>query len=121
MEQLRYKEWIWPRNPEVWKQTAAREPEHTKNAANVMVFSGMGPVKRQVEGTGCFAGRGAYDTFKELLDLFQEESCGELMHPVWGVMKAYFTELEFTQEPREDYVAYRFRFLEADEQGNIPY
>ena len=121
MEQLRYKEWTWPRNPEVWKQTAAREPEYTKNAANVMVFSGMGPVKRQVTGTGCFVGEGAYEAFRELMNLYQENTWGELVHPVWGSMKAYFTELEFTQEPRQDYVSYTVRFLEADEQGNVPY
>lgn len=120
MEQLRYKEWIWPRNPETWKQSAAREPEYTKDADNGMVFSGMGPVKRQVEGTGCFVGTEAYAAFKELLNLFRESSSGDLVHPVWGTMKAYFTELEFTQEPRNDYVAYRFQFREADEQDAIP-
>ena len=121
MEQLQFKEWIWPRNPETWKQTGVREPEYTKNAASVMVFSGMGPVKRQVTGTGCFVGAGAYDTFRELLDLFGDATCGELVHPVWGSMNAYFTELEFTQEPRTDYVAYRFQFREADAKGAVPY
>ena len=35
------------------------------------------------------------------------------MHPVWQTAGAYFTELELTQEPRDDYVAYRFTFCEA--------
>ena len=80
----------------------------------------MGPVKRTVTGTGVFFGTTAYEDFKKLIELFKEETCGPLVHPVWGSCNMYFTELELTQEPKGNYVAYKFEFREADEEGVIP-
>ena len=120
MDKIQYKTWVWPRNPETWVQSAVREPEYTKNASNVMVFSGMGPVKRTVTGKGAFVGLHAYEDFKALQTLFLDSSCGALIHPVWGEFNMYFTELEMTQEPRENYVAYQFEFREADDKNAIP-
>lgn len=85
-----------------------------------MVFSGMGPVKRTVTGTGVFFGLTAYTDFLELLALFNEGGCGALVHPVWGTCNMHFTELELTQEPKGNYVAYKFAFREADAEGAIP-
>lgn len=84
------------------------------------MFSGMGPVKRTVTGSGVFFGETAYEDFLELIALFNEESCGALVHPVWGTYSMYFTELELTQEPKANHVAYKFTFREADEDGAIP-
>lgn len=42
-----------------------------------------------------------------------------LVHPVWQTASAYFTELTLTQEPRDDYVAYRFTFCEAPGCGGF--
>lgn len=120
VDKISYKEWVWPRNPEIWTQNAVREPVYTKNTANVMVFSGMGPVKRTVTGSGAFVGENAYGDFKELLALFQEATCGLLVHPIWGSYSMYFTELELTQEPKSNFVAYKFEFREADADGAIP-
>lgn len=97
-----------------------REPVYTKNSAGDTVFSGMGPVKRRVTGKGAFFGETAYADFLELLALFNGEGWGELVHPVWGTLNAYFTELELTQEPKFNYVAYQFEFREADADGAIP-
>jgi hypothetical protein len=52
--------------------------------------------------------------------VFEENSWGGLVHPVFGTYRCYFTELRLIQEPRKDYVAYRFEFREADADGNIP-
>lgn len=43
-----------------------------------------------------------------------------LVHPVWQTASAYFTELTLTQEPRDDYVAYRFTFCEAPGVRRVP-
>lgn len=80
----------------------------------------MGPVKRTVTGKGAFLGDTAYADFLELIRLFDEAECGLLVHPVWGTYNMYFTELELIQEPKYNYVAYRFEFREADADGAIP-
>ena len=97
-----------------------REPVYTKNAAGDAVFTGMSPVKRTVTGKGAFLGDTAYADFQELLALFNAGGCGTLVHPVWGTYNMHFTELELTQEPKFQYVAYRFVFREADDEGAIP-
>lgn len=120
MNKMTYKTFTWPRNPEHYRQTYVREPEYGRNAAGDPVFTGMGPKKLTVTGSGAFSGDTAYTDFKALAELFIQPEAGELAHPVWGKVTAYFTELELTQEPREDYVAYRFTFRGTDENGGIP-
>ena len=44
--------------------------------------------------------------------MFYENGPGVLIHPIWQTSSAYFTELQLRQEPRPDYVAYRFEFRE---------
>lgn len=121
MEKLQYKTFVWPNNPERYQQSYVREPVYTKDESGKTVFSGMGPMKRTFSGSGVFFGSTAYDDFKELAALFATGTPGGLNHPIWGLHQAYFTELELTQEPKANYVAYRFEFREADEDGAIPY
>lgn len=120
MEKLSYKGWVWPENPEKYEQSYLHEPVHTKNSKDVWVFGGLGPLKRTVKGEGVFGGNTAFADFKALAALFANAASGELVHPVWGSMRAYFTELEMTQEPRENEVSYRFTFVEADANDAIP-
>jgi prophage DNA circulation protein len=120
MEKMTFKKFTWPRNPEVYNQSWEREPVYEKNEADEMAFTGMGPKKLTITGSGCFSGDTAYADFKKLAALMEEATTGSLVHPVWGTMTAYLTGLELTQEPRENYVAYRFTFREADSQGAIP-
>lgn len=120
MEKMSYKGWVWPQNPEKFEQFFLREPVYVKNSSDVMVFTGMGPMKRTFTGSGTFFGSTAFEDFKALAALFAETTCGALVHPVWGTFQAYFTELEMTQEPRENEVAYRFTFREADANDAIP-
>lgn len=121
MGNLQYKNFVWPQNPERYQQHYVCEPVYTKNDAGETVFSGMGPVKRTFTGSGVFFGSSAYENFKTLATLFAEKKPGGLNHPIWGLHQAFFTELELTQEPRSDYVAYRFAFREANTDGEIPY
>lgn len=120
MNKMTYKTFTWPQNPEHFQHTYLREPEYGKNAAGDPVFTGMGPKKLTVTGSGAFSGDTAYADFKALAAIFAQPEAGELNHPVWGNISAYFTELEMIQEPRADYVAYRFKFREADANGGIP-
>jgi hypothetical protein len=44
--------------------------------------------------------------------VFYQSGPGALSHPVWQSAKAYFVNLELTQEPKKDYVRYAFTFWE---------
>ena len=44
--------------------------------------------------------------------MFRQEGPGLLVHPVWPAERAYFVELQVTQQPLPDYVKYRFAFWE---------
>ena len=120
MQRMSYKGWVWPQNPEKFEQKYLREPVYYKNSQKVWVFAGMGPLKRTIRGEGAFYGNDAFSDFKALAALFANEASGELVHPVWGTVQAYFTELEMTQEPRENEISYRFAFREADMNDAVP-
>lgn len=120
MQKMSYKGWAWPENPEKYEEFYQCEPVYTKNSQKVWVFQGMGPRKLTIKGEGVFCGKDAFSDFKALSALFYNEGSGELIHPVWGSIQAYFTELEMTQEPKENEIAYRFTFQQADLNDAIP-
>lgn len=120
MDKLEFKTFIWPMNPEVCQETFEREPIYAKTDDGKSVFSGMGAMKRVINGSGSFFGTDAYNNFELLAELFEDGTMGTLVHPVWGERNVYFTDLQMTQSPKEDYVAYSFTFVEADEDGSIP-
>lgn len=120
MDKLTFKTFTWPNNPETYREEFIREALYEKNNAGDSVFSGMGPMKRVITGTGAFFGADAYTSFNALAALFSDAARGELTHPVLGKRTVYFTGLEMTQSPKSDYVAYSFEFKEADSQGAIP-
>ena len=45
---------------------------------------------------------------------------GNLEHPIWGIRYCYLTGLEMTQEPKDNYVSYRFTFTGAQTNGVVP-
>lgn len=120
MDKLYYKDFVWSQNPEVYRQSYSREPVYIKNDMDVVVFDGMGPLHRTITGSGSFFGATAYTDFQSLAALCGSEEPGALVHPIWGRALVYLTELEMTQDSRENHVAYRFTFREADENGVIP-
>ena len=119
MNKLSFKSFTWPTNPEEYREDFVRDALYTKNNAGDSVFSGMGPMKRVITGSGAFFGTDAYTDFNALAALFAESSTGTLTHPVFGERTVYFTALQMSQSPRSDYVAYSFEFKEADESGAI--
>lgn len=120
MDKLIYKTFIFPNNPHTYRELCSREAVYGKNEAGEDVFRDMGPAKRTITGSGVFFGENAYESFRKLAELFQEDSPGNLQHPNWGIRYCYLTELELTQEPRENCVAYRFEFRQADSNGIVP-
>ena len=120
MEALSYKTFIWPHNPHTYKETSRREPKYYTESG-VTLFDSMGPMKRTITGSGVFFGEGAFQYYKELAKLFEENKPGDLRHPIWGIRYCYFTGLELTQEPKDDCVSYTFTFTEAAANDSIPY
>lgn len=119
-EKLVFKEFTWPRNPDSCRREYVREPVYTKDALGNAVFSKMGPKKLTISGEGVFLGENAAADFKALAAVFDSAEAGDLIHPVWGTVSCYFTELELTRDAGADYAAYRFVFREADSEGAIP-
>ena len=119
MTKMSYKTFVWPQNPHTYQEKTAREP-HFRTQEGITYFDGMGGMQRIITGSGNFHGADAYDQFKLLQKLFEDDEPGDLSHPVWGLRYCYFTGLELTQEPKENVVSYRFEFTQADANGVIP-
>lgn len=120
MSKLFFRGYVWPQNPETYRQSFVREPVYVKDEAGNVTFTGLGPLKRVVTGSGAFYGEDAYENFAELAALCNTAAAGALTHPEFGTVQAFLTKLEMTQQPRADYVAYSFTFHVADERGIIP-
>jgi len=119
MDKLIYKTFVWPQNPHTYKEEYLREPQyHTQD--KTVYFDGMGEMKRVITGSGVFYGDDAFVQFKKLAALFEETTAGNLQHPIWGIRYCYFTGLELTQEPRDNYVSYQFIFTGALANGVVP-
>ena len=110
---MRYKDYIWPHNPRVYAISFQREMGAAKVPFGRYCLQDLGPGHRVMTGEGEFVGPEAYREFKKLATVFYDEGPGLLVHPVWQTSNAYFVELSLTQEPRADYVAYRFAFWEG--------
>ncbi len=110
---MRFKNFIWPHNPKVYSITYERKMAVNKIPLGRHHLQSLGQTRRVFRGEGEFVGAGAYDTFKELANVFYEETAGPLIHPVWMATTAWFVGLELEQEPRSDYVRYSFEFWEV--------
>jgi len=119
MDYLSYKTFVWPRNPEVYKEQWIREPQYYMDEG-VTLFDDMGELRRIITGSGVFFGEDAYERFRALTELFEDKEPGNLKHPLWGVRYCYFTGLELTQEPRDNCISYKFEFTGALENGVVP-
>lgn len=120
MDKLKFKNYTWPNNPDHYRQSYEREPQYTTTPEGLDAFIGMGSKRLTITGSGVFSGDTAYGSFQALAEVFAQPEAGELVHPIWGKKTVYFTALEMTQEPRVNYVEYRFEFREADVNGIIP-
>ena len=112
---MRFKSFVWPHNPYTYAITFERKMAVHKIPFGRHYLQSLGQTRRVLRGEGEFAGQGAYDTFKQLANVFYEETPGTLIHPVWMNSLAWFVHLEVTQQPRPDYVRYTFEFWDVVE------
>lgn len=116
---LSYKTFVWPQNPHTYREVTTRTPVYSTQDG-VTTFTGMSDLKRTITGNGVFSGEDAYEQYKKLQKLAEEVAAGNLEHPIFGIRYCYLTLLEVTQEPKENYVSYRFEFTQAKLNGEVP-
>ena len=128
MDKLKYKTFVWPHNPTVYKEEYLREPQYYKGDDGES-FLCLFPIINVVTNVDedhldHYGTRQAIDDafvqFKKLAKLFKETTPGNLEHPIWGIRYCYLTGLEMTQEPKDNYVSYRFTFTGAQTNGVVP-
>lgn len=119
MANLSYKTFIFPNDPESYREVISREPVYITEAG-VSYFNGMSDMRRVITGEGTFCGADAYAQFKLLQKLGEDGAPGNLEHPIWGIRYCYLTKLELKQEPRENCVRYSFEFTQALTNGEVP-
>ena len=116
---LQFKNFLWPNDPDTYREILSREPQYaTENGEPV--YRGISATQRVISGSGAFFGEDACDSFRELMELAEDNSPGDLVHPLWGTRYCYLTKLELTQQPREDFVSYSFEFIQARSDGSVP-
>lgn len=116
---MRYKNFTWPNNPAEYHWELKKKLVSHKIPGGGYVLEELGQAERSLSGTGVFVGEKAYEHMKRLVEVYMQEGPGLLYHPVLELQRAYFTELELTEEPRENYVAYRFSFREEYGDGGV--
>lgn len=119
MNFLSYKTFVWPQNPHTYREVTSRTPVYVTQDG-VTTYTGMSDLKRIITGSGVFHGENAYEQYKKLQKLSEDMSAGNLEHPIFGIRYCYLTELEVNQEPKENYLSYRFTFTQAKQNGEIP-
>ncbi len=112
LSRMRYKGFLWPHNPRVYSIEFERKMAVNKVPFGQYALQNLGLTRRVMKGEGEFVGGDAYTNFKALATVFYEETPGILVHPLWDTASAWFVGLELEQEPRPDYVRYRFEFWE---------
>lgn len=109
---MKYRDFVWPNNPRIFEVEYRRTLHSYKLPFSGYVVQDLGLQNKIIRGEGEFTGTGAYESFRQLAELFEENKGGKLVHPVWPTIYAYFAKLNLREEPREDYVHYSFEFWE---------
>lgn len=119
MDKLSFKTFTFPINPHTYKEEYIREPKYRTQDGQTL-YDDMGEMRKIITGKGVFYGDNAFAEFKKLAALFEEKAAGNVQHPIWGTTLCYFTGLEMTQEPRDNYVSYAFTFTRCLADGSVP-
>ena len=110
---MRFKDFTWPHNPRTFRVLWRRRVCVLDAPGGRYRVQDLGKTCRILRGEGEFCGPSAYADFERLQQVFLDEGAGTLVHPLWHSQRVFFTRLELTQEPRQDYVAYAFEFTES--------
>ena len=109
---MQYKGFVWPNNPETYTLSCEHLTSVHKLPLGGFSVQDLGKTATVLRGEGEFFGPDAYRNFCALEAVFSQTGSGVLQHPVWSGHNVFFTKLTLSQQPRKDYVAYRFEFCE---------
>jgi len=110
---MRYKNYIWRVNPRSCELRLEKKMALLKIPYGGAAAENLGASVKVFRGEGEFAGEGAYAEFLKLAAVFEEDTAGILIHPVFTLPKAHFVSLTLSQKPLPDYAAYTFEFWDA--------
>lgn len=113
---MRFKDFTWPHNPRTFHVLWRRRVCVLDAPGGRYCVQDLGRTCRILRGEGELCGPDAYRDFERLQRVFLSEGAGTLVHPLWHSQRVFFTRLELTQEPRQDYVAYAFEFTETRDE-----
>lgn len=111
---LRYKSYIWKRNPDTLKLERAQNLKQLTLPFAGQVVQDLGTKKRVISGTGRFLGENALKQFQELADVCAEEGGGALYLPGMEPLLVRPLSLEMKGQVEEHAVSYAFSFLEDE-------
>jgi len=112
---MRYKNFIWSVNPRACELKFEKKMALLKIPYGGVAAENLGATIKVLRGEGEFAGADAYAEFLKLAAVFEEDTAGILIHPVFTLPNAHFVGLTLSQKPLPDYVAYTFEFWDASE------
>lgn len=107
----------WTQKPETLTVSFQRSVQMLPDNQGGWITVDTGLMGRVISGEGCFVGEGAYGAFSGLVEQFNKGVAASLTLDHWPAMWAKLTELSVTEEPCENYVSYRFRFMECPREA----
>ena len=112
MAAMSFRTFMWPINPEKIEITFHRFTEvHPENG--LWTVDNIARMPRVFSREGAFYGTTAYSMFSTLAQLFYDGTAGTLKLPNWSSANALLTDLTLLEEPAENFLRYRFSFLEV--------
>ena len=94
---MKYRNFVWPNNPKTFEVEYRRTLHSYKLPFSGYVVQNLGLQNKIIRGEGEFTGPDAYENFRKLAALFEENKGGKLVHPVWPTMRAYFAKLNLRE------------------------
>lgn len=110
---MQFRNFTWPNEPSSLRVTSRRRTALLEEPGGGWTLQDLGTAARTVTGEGVFFGETAYESLRTLEALLAQGGAGALTLSHVGTLQAVLTELEGGQEPRENFVRYRFTFVEA--------
>lgn len=112
MTALQFSSFTWPNNPETFRIVYARDLDIKGDNAGRWTVTNHGRMGRVFLCEGVFHGSTAYNSIITLSNLFVTGGTGTLKHPQWSAISVLMTDFEVIEEPGENLVRYKIKFLE---------
>lgn len=109
---LKLGDFTWPNDPETLKVGYLRKVDVEAAENGLWTVTNVARMGRTFDGEGVFFGETAYEDFRSLAQYLYSGEKVTFVHPQWTQANVMLTELEVTEECRENVLHYRFRLVE---------